>query len=224
MESGQFTENSFWPNHSMFDCFITQCSTIFVPGQSLLQHGKVNFTRCISKAAPLQNVQYPQVFSSSSNIRILASVSHENKSLSVHDSAVVWTTDVTQNSFRICVLESGLGTNGSAAVNWIAFRGPPSGALDGAASFNAFTSGKKCERVDFAQVWFRCRVVFFLKRSQIICRNQQGVLELVRLSRVSYIGRGVGMLSPDPYQWGQLLGWLPGGRLVRTCMVDWYLT
>ncbi|CAH3019585.1 unnamed protein product [Porites evermanni] len=84
--------------------------------------------------------------SGSSNIRVLASISHENKSLSVHDSAVVWTTDVTQNSFRICVLESGLGTNGSAVVNWIAFRGTPSGAFDGAASFNAFTSGTKCER------------------------------------------------------------------------------
>ena len=205
MESGQFTENSFWPNRNeppfhLFDCFITQCSTIFVSGQSLLQHGTVNFTVVSPSLLHCRTVQYPQVFSSSSNIRVLASVSHENKSLSVHDSAVVWTTDVTQNSFRICVLESGLGTNGSAAVNWIAFRGPPSGALDGAASFNAFTSGTKCERVDFAQVWFRWQGCFFLKRSQIICRNQQGVLELVRLSRVSYIGRGVGMLSPYPYQ------------------------
>ena len=69
---------------------------------------------------------------------------------------------MTQNSFRICVLESGLGTNGSAVVNWIAFRGTPSGALDGAASFNAFTSGTKCERVDFVQVWFRCRDAFSL--------------------------------------------------------------
>ena len=136
--------------------------TIFVSGQSLLQHGTVNFTVVSPSLLNCRTVQYPQAFSSSSNIRVLASISHENETLSVHDSAVVWTTDVTQNSFRICVLESGLGTNGSAVVNWIAFRGTPSGALDGAASFNAFTSGTKCDRVDFAQVWFRCSVVFFL--------------------------------------------------------------
>ena len=50
------------------------------------------------------------------------------------------------------MLESGLGTNGSVVVNWVALRGTPSGALDGTASFNAFTSGTQCERVDFAQV------------------------------------------------------------------------
>lgn len=103
-------------------------------------------------------MQYPQAFSSSSNVRVFASISYENEPLSVHDSAVVWVTDVTQSSFSICVLESGLGTNGSAVVNWIAFRGTPSGALDGAASFSPFTSGTKCERVDFAQVWFQCSV------------------------------------------------------------------
>ena len=150
------------PPFHLADCSITQCSTILISGQSLLQHGTVNFTVVSPSLLHCRTVQYPQVFSSSSNIRVLASISHENESLSVHDSAVVWTTDVTQNSFRICVLESGLGTNGSAVVNWIAFRGTPSGALDGAASFNAFTSGTKCERVDFAQVWFRCSVVFFL--------------------------------------------------------------
>ena len=150
------------PPFHLSDCFITQCSTIFISGQSLLQHGTVNFTVVSPSLLHCRTVQYPRVFSSSSNIRVLASISHGNESLSVHDSAVVWTTDVTQNSFRICVLESGLGTNGSAVVNWIAFRGTPSGALDGAASFNAFTSGTKCERVDFAQVWFRCSVVFFL--------------------------------------------------------------
>ena len=141
---------------------MTQCSTIFISGQSLLQHGTVNFTVVSPSLLHCRAVQYPQVFSSSSNIRVLASISHENQTLSVHDSAVAWTTEVTQNSFRICVLESGLGTNGSAVVHWIAFRGTPAGTLDGAVSFNAFTSGTKCDRVDFAQVRFRCRVVFFL--------------------------------------------------------------
>ena len=97
-------------------------------------------------------VQFPRTFLSARNVRVLASISHEKESLSVHDSAVVWTSNVTQSSFRVCLLESGLGTNGSSIVNWIAIRGTPSGMLDGAASFSTFTSGTKCERVNFAQV------------------------------------------------------------------------
>ena len=140
-----------------------------------------SYFQACSTAEPCNILRY--IFSSSSNIRVLASISHENKSLSVHDSAVVWTTDVTQNSFRICVLESGLGTNGSAVVNWIAFRGTPSGALDGTASFNSFTSGTKCERVDFAQVWFQFIVLSLFERSQFICKNQEDFLELMKFSR-----------------------------------------
>ena len=124
----------------------------YVLGQVLVQTGKVNFTVAYPDFLYCTTVQYTRAFSSSRNVRVLASISHGNEYASVHDSAVVWTSDVTQSSFRVCVLESGLGTNGSAIVNWIAFRGTPSGMLDGAASLSAFTSGTECERVNFAQV------------------------------------------------------------------------
>ena len=97
-------------------------------------------------------MQYPRAFSSSRNVRVLSSISHGDVSSTVHDSAVVWASDVTERGFRVCVLESGLGTNGSAIVNWIAFQGIPSGMLGGAASFSTFTSGTKCTRVNFAKV------------------------------------------------------------------------
>ncbi|KAL9984800.1 hypothetical protein ACROYT_G007135 [Oculina patagonica] len=121
-------------------------------GQDLVQTGKVNFTVAYPDLLYCTTVKYPRTFSSSRNVRVLASISHGKESASVHDSAVVWTSDVTQSSFRVCVLKSGLGTlNGSAIVNWIAFRGTPSEMLDGTASFSTFTSGTKCERVNFAQ-------------------------------------------------------------------------
>ncbi|KAL9984798.1 hypothetical protein ACROYT_G007133 [Oculina patagonica] len=126
--------------------------SILVEGQVLVQNGKVNFTVANPDLLYCTTVQYARTFSSSRNVRVLASISHGKESASVHDSAVVWTSDVTQRSFRVCVLESGLGTNGSSIVNWITFRGTPSGMLDGTASFSTFTSGTKCERVNFAQV------------------------------------------------------------------------
>jgi len=126
---------------------------MFILAQALVQTGKVNFTVAHADFLYCTNVQYPRSFSSSRSVRVLASISHGKELLSVHNSAVVWTSDVTQSSFRVCLLESGLGTNGSTVVNWIAFRGTPSGMLDGAASFSTFTSGTKCARVNFAQVW-----------------------------------------------------------------------
>ena len=132
--------------HFKLYCFI------YYLGQTLVQDGKINFTASYPDLLYCTNVQFPRAFSSSRNVRVIASIGYESNTRSVHDSAVVWTSDVTQNSFRVCALESGLGTNGSAVVNWIAFRGAPSGMLDGTASFSAFTSGTKCERVTFVQV------------------------------------------------------------------------
>jgi len=123
-----------------------------ISGQVAVQNGKVNFTVARPNFSYCTTVQYPRAFSSSRNVRVLATINHGKVSSNVHDSAVVWTSDVTQSSFRACVLESGLGTNGSAIVDWIAFQSTPSGMFDGAASFSTFTSGTKCERVSFAQV------------------------------------------------------------------------
>ena len=124
-------------------------------GQNLFQSGEANVTRSSQDFLHCSIVQYPRVFSSSSNIRILASTSHKDgAAVSVHDSAVVWTAEVTRYNFRVCVLESGPGTNGSVVVSWVAFRTAPSGVLDGTASFSTFTSGTKCDRIDFAQVYF----------------------------------------------------------------------
>ncbi|XP_022809623.1 uncharacterized protein LOC111346613 [Stylophora pistillata] len=125
--------------------------SFMVEGQSLVQDGKINFTAYYPDLLYCTNVQFPRAFSSSRNVRVITSISYESNTGSVHDSAVVWTSDVAQSSFRVCVLESGPGTNGSAVVNWIAFRSAPSGILDGTASLSAFTSGTKCERVTFAQ-------------------------------------------------------------------------
>ncbi|KAL9984804.1 hypothetical protein ACROYT_G007139 [Oculina patagonica] len=141
-----------FPGTPLLALLLVLCKlSIWVEGQVLVQNGKVNFTVAYPDLLYCTTVQYSRAFSSSRNVRVLASISHGKESASVHDSAVVWTSDVTQSSFRVCVLESGLGTNGSSNVNWIAFRGTPSGMLDGTASFSTFTSGTKCERVNFAQ-------------------------------------------------------------------------
>ena len=143
------------------DKFYFKCYCfIYCLGQTLVQDGKINFTASYPDLLYCANVQFPRAFSSSRNVRVITSISYESNARSVHDSAVVWTSDVTKSSFRVCILESGPGTNGSAVVNWIAFRSAPSGMLDGTASLSAFTSGTKCERVTFAQVVSQKRTLF----------------------------------------------------------------
>ena len=125
---------------------------VFCSGEAVVQHGNISVTVAYPDLTNCTTVQYPRVLNGSGNILVLTSISHEKEPPSVHESAVVWTANVTQNGFRVCVLESGLGISGSIVVNWIAFRGMLTGALHGSASFNVFTSGTKCERVNFAQV------------------------------------------------------------------------
>ncbi|PFX13619.1 RNA-directed DNA polymerase from mobile element jockey [Stylophora pistillata] len=142
-----------FPGSLLLAVLLVVCEIAFmVEGQTLVQDGKINFTASYPDLLYCTNVQFPRAFSSSRNVRVITSISYESNTRSVHDSAAVWTSDLTQSSFRVCVLESGPGTNGSAVVNWIAFRSAPSGMLDGTASFSAFTSGTKCERVTFAQI------------------------------------------------------------------------
>ena len=113
----------------------------------------MNFTGAYPHTVHCKTVLYPRTFSSSGVVRVLAAVSHGEESSSIHDSAVVWTAGVTRSSFRVCMMETGVGTNGSADVNWLAYQGTPTGMLGGVASFATFTSGTKCKRVDFAQVF-----------------------------------------------------------------------
>ena len=119
----------------------------------------MNFTTASPHNVYCRTVNYPQSFSGSGKVHVLASVSHGEKPSGVHDSAVVWTKAVTGRSFGLCMMESGEGMNGTAIVNWVAFQTTPSGILAGSASFSLFTSGTKCTRINFAQVF----AIFLLK-------------------------------------------------------------
>ncbi|XP_068746586.1 uncharacterized protein [Montipora capricornis] len=120
-------------------------------GPQFFQRGKLNFTNRYPILHHCKLVIFARAYSNSLNIRVLASISHEEDRNRVYDAAVVWTANVTSRNFRICVLESGLGTNGAVIVNWVSFQGEPKGALVGTVSFKTFTSGTQCSRVGFSR-------------------------------------------------------------------------
>ena len=58
------------------------------------------------------------------------------------------------------MMESGEGMNGSAIANWVAFQTTPHDIQGGSVSFSVFTSGTKCTRIDFAQVFLFYLVMY----------------------------------------------------------------
>lgn len=150
-----------WPENNLFSFFFPLVPIDY-------QRGKFNFTNTYPSLHHCSIKQFPEAYPDALNIRVLASISHKIDPVNVHDPSVVWTSNITRTNFKICVLESGIGTNGSVIVNWVSFRGTPTGALTGTASFSPFTSGTKCTRVDFAKVWQSLRTVRITLKSHFV--------------------------------------------------------
>ena len=63
-----------------------------------------------------------------------------------------------------CILEYSDGYNRTAEVNWVAMQSLPSGAQIGTTSLDSWTTGTICKRIDFQQVSFVCKPVFFSRK------------------------------------------------------------
>lgn len=96
---------------------------------------------------------------------MIVSLSYGEKFSKIHSSAVAWTERITYSKFDVCVEESGEGTNGSSVVNWIAYQTSPINTVTGRAAVNLFTTGTKCQRVNFPSVSKQCiaKTSFFSK-------------------------------------------------------------
>ena len=82
---------------------------------------------------------------------MFASFGHSVKSPTRGNGAAIWVESEDQNQFTACVSEYGDGSNGTAEMNWIAVQSVPSGAQIGTADLNSWSTGTKCEMIDFPQ-------------------------------------------------------------------------
>ena len=91
------------------------------------------------------------------------SLSHGDKFLKVHDPAVLWVTLATTSGFKVCMRESGTGSNGTAVINWLAF--VEAGSVKdndfskGTISFEKWAEGVKCKQVALPKV---CSLIVLL--------------------------------------------------------------
>ena len=64
----------------------------------------------------------------------------------------VWVEEVKADEFTVCVFEFGNGSNKTTEINWLALQAAPPGSQMGTYSLEAWTTGTKCEIIDFHQV------------------------------------------------------------------------
>ncbi|XP_068736598.1 uncharacterized protein [Montipora capricornis] len=86
-------------------------------------------------------------------VRVFTSVNHGNDSAEVHDSVLAWVEDVSTTRFKACIVAGGQGSGANSTIDWLAFQGYQSGVQHGQARFALFTTGTKCTRVTFSQVF-----------------------------------------------------------------------
>ena len=125
---------------------------MFLISAASFKAGKVNVTTISPGLFACEQVTFATPFRGGKEIRVLASFGHSVESPTRGHGAAVWLESVQVTGFRICVLEFGDGSNGTAEVNWIALQSAPSGSQMGSTALNAWTTGTKCKKIAFPQV------------------------------------------------------------------------
>ena len=84
-------------------------------------------------------------------------LSHGEHFSRVHSSSAVWVQSVTARGFEVCARESGIGSNGTGIINWLAFQHHPQMIHDSVTFNGIWTTETKCDKVTFSKV---CRKRF----------------------------------------------------------------
>ncbi|XP_020600964.1 uncharacterized protein LOC110040118 [Orbicella faveolata] len=130
--------------------------------------GKDNITTITPGLFACKVIYYPSPFYGGQQVTVLASVGHTAQNQAPRNGAVVWVEAVTASEFTACVLEFGNGSNKTVEVNWLSFQASLRGSQIGTTSLNSWTTGTKCERIDFQQVSIAISFCF-----QLIIFSQQ---------------------------------------------------
>ncbi|KAL9962008.1 hypothetical protein ACROYT_G031060 [Oculina patagonica] len=142
--------------------------------------GKDNVTTTTPGLFACKKISFNESFSGGQQVSVLASVGHSAKSPTSRYGAAIWVADVTARGFTVCVLEFGDGSNGTTQVNWIALQSTPRGSQLGSASLSSWTTGTKCEKISFQQVFKTPPTVFVTVSHQSPNRSQDAMAVWVK--------------------------------------------
>ena len=95
-------------------------------------------------------------------------VSHGEKFSRVHSPSAMWVQSVTTRDFDVCARESGIGSNGTGIINWLAFQDYPQMTRGSVSLSGIWTTQTKCEKVTFSQVRRKAKPKFEVKSSEYV--------------------------------------------------------
>ena len=85
-------------------------------------------------------------------VQVHVSLSHGEEFSRVHSPSAMWVQAVSTRGFEVCARESGIGSNGTGIINWLAFQDQPQ-MTHGSVTFNGiWTTESKCDKITFLQV------------------------------------------------------------------------
>ncbi|CAH3143439.1 unnamed protein product, partial [Pocillopora meandrina] len=97
------------------------------------------------------NVVFPTAFSGSGRVQVYVTISHDEKFSRVHSPSAVWVQSVTTRGFEVCARESGIGSNGTGIINWLAFQGHPQMTRGSVTFSGIWTTETKCDKINLSQ-------------------------------------------------------------------------
>ncbi|PFX15382.1 Fibrillin-1 [Stylophora pistillata] len=84
-------------------------------------------------------------------VNVNVTVSNGEKFSRVHSPSAVWVQSVTARGFKVCARESGIGSNGTGVINWLAFQDHPQMTRGSIIFDGIWTTETKCEKVTYLQ-------------------------------------------------------------------------
>ena len=142
---------------------------LYLSGASF-QTGKTNVTVRSPGLSSCRAVRFSSSFSGGGSVKVFTSVGHAVQAEKPRDGATTWVESVTNSGFKACVLEFGRGSNGSTDVNWLASQTAPQGVQHESVSYDLWTTGTNCKRVDFPKVgqgWYGLLCFYLSKKRKI---------------------------------------------------------
>ncbi|XP_028515600.1 uncharacterized protein LOC110241445, partial [Exaiptasia diaphana] len=134
-----------------------------------VQHGTLRIGQTNPDNYYCDTITFPTAFTGVDPVKVFTSVGFGTSSSRVHDVVFTWVESVTTSSFKVCLVENGVGSSGNVTINWIAYQGVQSGVTDGSVRLNDWTTGTECKQVRLSQVNYHFFIFFFSSVHVKIC-------------------------------------------------------
>ncbi|XP_028517873.1 uncharacterized protein LOC110248715 [Exaiptasia diaphana] len=137
-----------------------------------LQHGTLRIGQTNPDNYYCETVTFPTNFTGVDPVKVFTSAGFGTNSSRVHDVVFTWVESVTTSSFKVCLVENGVGSDGDVTINWMAYQSIQSGVTDGSVRLNDWTTGTECKQVIFSHNFPSVPHIFMSAHHNVLDKKQ----------------------------------------------------